>query len=442
MPQDCRSRDYRSRGSRRQHAAAARRGARPLDVMDGDQFRQGAGLDRHRQALVAGDAGRSRRQHAGRRQPAAQRDPGHATRCCARSTRCGTPTRCARSCRSTGRRSPGRCAPSGCARWPTRQAIALGRRAERQALAVGDRRLERGRPALVGRGRPQPAERRPAPATSGSPRRNGTSNPVYRTLKEMYLLASDWLLKQGQRPRAWSEAERQRLNFHLQQFVDAMSPTLLLLSNPAALRRAMETGGASLADGARNLLDDLKEGRLSMVDADGLRAGAQPRHDAGQGGPPQPADRADPVRADDRDGARGAAADHAALDQQVLHPRHAAEEQHGRATWSSRASPSSWSPGRTPTPRWRSITFEDYMDLGPLAASDVVREITGSPTVNVDGLLHRRHAAGHDPGLAGRAGRQAVRLGDLHGLDAGLLQGRRHRASSWTSRRSTSSSSR
>ena len=76
-----------------------------------------------------------------------------------------------------------------------------------------------------------------------------------------------------------------------------MSPTLLLLSNPAALRRAIETGGASLADGARNLLHDLKDGRLSMVDADGLRAGAQPRAHAGQGGPPQPADRADPVRA-------------------------------------------------------------------------------------------------------------------------------------------------
>ena len=96
------------------------------------------------------------------------------------------------------------------------------------------------------------------------------------------------------------EAERRRLDFHLRQFVDAMSPTLLLASNPAALRRAMETGGASLADGARNLLADLKAGRLSMVDADGLRAGAQPRPVAGQGGPPQPPDRADPVRADDR----------------------------------------------------------------------------------------------------------------------------------------------
>ncbi|WP_338026208.1 alpha/beta fold hydrolase, partial [Bradyrhizobium algeriense] len=31
------------------------------------------------------------------------------------------------------------------------------------------------------------------------------------------------------------------------------------------------------------------------------------------------------------------------------------------------------------------IGIEDYMDLGPLAASDVIREITGSPTVNVMG---------------------------------------------------------
>jgi len=30
-------------------------------------------------------------------------------------------------------------------------------------------------------------------------------------------------------------AERQRLDFHLRQFVDAMSPTLLLVSNPGAL---------------------------------------------------------------------------------------------------------------------------------------------------------------------------------------------------------------
>jgi polyhydroxyalkanoate synthase len=39
-----------------------------------------------------------------------------------------------------------------------------------------------------------------------------------------------------------------------------MSPTLLLVSNPVALRRVVETGGASLAEGMRNLMHDLKEG--------------------------------------------------------------------------------------------------------------------------------------------------------------------------------------
>ena len=92
------------------------------------------------------------------------------------------------------------------------------------------------------------------------------SNPVYRTLKEVYLLASDWLLRQASDADDISPEERQRVGFHLRQFVDAMSPTLMLASNPAALRRAMETGGASLSEGVRNLLHDIRLGKLSMVD--------------------------------------------------------------------------------------------------------------------------------------------------------------------------------
>jgi polyhydroxyalkanoate synthase subunit PhaC len=88
----------------------------------------------------------------------------------------------------------------------------------------------------------------------------------------VYLLASDWLLRQGE-VLDMDEAEKQRINFHIRQFVDAMSPSLQLISNPVALRRAMETGGASLAEGARNLMDDLKAGRLSMVDATAFAPG-------------------------------------------------------------------------------------------------------------------------------------------------------------------------
>ena len=55
---------------------------------------------------------------------------------------------------------------------------------------------------------------------------------------------------------------------------------------------------------------------------------------------------------------------------------------------------------KNPDASMESTTIEDYMHLGPLEASDVVREITGSPTRQRDGLLHRRHAAGDDTGLA------------------------------------------
>ena len=264
------------------------------------------------------------------------------------------------------------------------------------------------------------------PATAPSDKRFAApewrNNPIYRTLKELYLLASDWLLKQGE-IEGMDEAERQRLNFHLRQFVDAMSPSLLLVSNPDALRRAMETGGASLADGAAQPAER-PEGRPSQHRrSDGLRAGSQPRPDAGQGGPPQPADRADPVRADDRDRARDPAADRTALDQQVLHPRHAAEEQHGAV------------PGRAGLHRLHHLLEEpgrvdgrphDRGLHGPRSAGGQRGRARDHRQRHRerDGLLHRRHAADLDAGLAGRSGRRPVRLGNLHGLAAGLLEGR------------------
>ena len=81
------------------------------------------------------------------------------------------------------------------------------------------------------------------------------ANPAYRSLRDAYLIASDWLLRQGEADDGMEPLERTKLQFHLRQFVDAMSPTLLLASNPAALKRAMETGGASVAAISRSLSD-------------------------------------------------------------------------------------------------------------------------------------------------------------------------------------------
>ena len=100
-----------------------------------------------------------------------------------------------------------------------------------------------------------------------------TENPYYETLKESYLLASEYLLKEVDETDGQNTEEQRRMRFHLQQFVDALAPVNFLLTNPAALKRAFETGGISLAEGARNLLADLEEGRMSMTDANAFQPG-------------------------------------------------------------------------------------------------------------------------------------------------------------------------
>ena len=70
-----------------------------------------------------------------------------------------------------------------------------------------------------------------------------------------------------------------------------------------------------------------------------VRGGREPRGHAGQGRVPQRADRAAPVRATDRGGARDPAARVPALDQPLLHRRPRAREEPGRvggAAWSHR----------------------------------------------------------------------------------------------------------
>ena len=210
------------------------------------------------------------------------------------------------------------------------------------------------------------------------------SNPAYRTLKELYLLASDWLLRQASDAEDMHPAERQRLNFHLHQFVDAMSPTLLLASNPVALRRAVETGGASLADGVRNLLRDIEQGKLTMVDATAFAPGRNLALTPGkvvlcnklielvQYTPTTETVHQVPLM----------------IIPPWINKYYIMDMQPNNSLVRFLVGQGftvfmlSW---RNPDSSMEDNTIEDYMDLGPLAASDTIHEITGSPIVNVMG---------------------------------------------------------
>jgi polyhydroxyalkanoate synthase len=69
----------------------------------------------------------------------------------------------------------------------------------------------------------------------------------------------------------------QKVDFYSRQFVDALSPSNFLLTNPEVLRKTVETGGENLLKGLTNLLTDLELGRgrlrIRMTDTEAFRLG-------------------------------------------------------------------------------------------------------------------------------------------------------------------------
>jgi polyhydroxyalkanoate synthase len=69
------------------------------------------------------------------------------------------------------------------------------------------------------------------------------------------------------------ERGKAQWGFALRQVTDAMNPANALASNPEALQLAMQSGGASLIEGARLFLGDLAKGRISMSDDKAFEVG-------------------------------------------------------------------------------------------------------------------------------------------------------------------------
>jgi polyhydroxyalkanoate synthase subunit PhaC len=99
-------------------------------------------------------------------------------------------------------------------------------------------------------------------------------NPFYRLIGQGYLA---WEQSVGrlveQQQTSWPRRERARFLANI--LTAGLSPTNFLFGNPAALRRAVETQGQSLACGARNFSRDVltNRGMPQMVDSRSLTVG-------------------------------------------------------------------------------------------------------------------------------------------------------------------------
>jgi polyhydroxyalkanoate synthase len=81
-------------------------------------------------------------------------------------------------------------------------------------------------------------------------------NLALKALMHSYMIGADWmrsLVDKGD----LDPADRKKVAFFTEQFIDAAAPTNFAFTNPDVFRKTLETGGANLVQGFSNFLDDL-----------------------------------------------------------------------------------------------------------------------------------------------------------------------------------------
>ncbi len=100
---------------------------------------------------------------------------------------------------------------------------------------------------------------------------------VFDFIKQSYLLSARYVQDVVTHVDGLDAPTAQKVDFYSRQFVDAMSPSNFLLTNPEVLRKTAETRGENLIKGLHNLLSDLERGKgrlsIKMTDTDAFRIG-------------------------------------------------------------------------------------------------------------------------------------------------------------------------
>jgi len=84
-------------------------------------------------------------------------------------------------------------------------------------------------------------------------------HPIYKRTAQGYLAFCDAIDKVVDDNPDWRKRERAR--FLTGILTSAIVPTNTLIGNPAALKKAYETGGKSLVRGVQNLIDDVRHNK-------------------------------------------------------------------------------------------------------------------------------------------------------------------------------------
>lgn len=209
-------------------------------------------------------------------------------------------------------------------------------------------------------------------------------NPMFDAIKQSYLLTASTLLKWVSEIEGLDEKQLHKMLFYMRQVVDALSPANYPLTNPQVIHETIATAGQNLMVGMQHLMRDLANGEIKITDTDAFEVGRNLAITPGQ-----------VVY-------RNALIEliqYTPTTEQVysipllivppwinkyyivdLQPQNSLVKfllEHGFTVFVV-----SW---KNPDPSMEHISFDDYVTLGPVTALDVVKQITGSPKVNLVG---------------------------------------------------------
>ncbi|HEX2915307.1 MAG TPA: class I poly(R)-hydroxyalkanoic acid synthase [Chloroflexia bacterium] len=207
---------------------------------------------------------------------------------------------------------------------------------------------------------------------------------VFDSIKQSYLLAATYLLKTTAEMRGLDQKQQHKLVFYLRQFLDAISPTNFVFTNPQVIHETVQSGGQNLVTGMTNLLRDIRAGQIKMTDTDAFKPGQNLAITPGQ------------VIYRNRliELIQYSPTTSKVYETPILFVPHwinkyyilDLQPQNSMAKFlldqGFTVFVISW---KNPDTSMEDITFEDYLTLGPLTALDIVKKVSGSEKVNMVG---------------------------------------------------------
>ncbi|MCJ2377030.1 class I poly(R)-hydroxyalkanoic acid synthase [Vibrio sp. ZSDZ34] len=104
-----------------------------------------------------------------------------------------------------------------------------------------------------------------------------SNNALYRYIKESYKLASDNILSTISNHSEMDEQAKERLEFFARQFINAMSPSNFVTTNPEVMKLTLESNGQNLIKGFEQLQKDMNSSvdmlNIRMTDTDAFKLG-------------------------------------------------------------------------------------------------------------------------------------------------------------------------